>query len=95
MTSTSILYRLTIPLCAVEVITPEITTLSITIDNLKVKNLNVSHIRGAYNLNTISESVSTWNDVDFSTKLFTGRVVVKNISTVKIRGMNQIGKKRK
>ncbi|XP_020292032.1 uncharacterized protein LOC109858817 [Pseudomyrmex gracilis] len=83
--------RLTIPLCAAIVITPEVTTYSMTIDKLKVKHLNVSHIYEAYDLNaTVFELASTWNDVDFSTKLFTGHVVVKNISTAKIRGMDEI-----
>lgn len=86
--------RLTVPLCAAEVITPEIRTSFITnMDNIIVKNLNVSHVHGAYNLNTtVFESVSALHNVDFSKKLFTGRVFVKNISVSEIKGTNLRGK---
>lgn len=58
-----------------------------------VKNLNVSHVLGAYNLNTtVFESVSALHNVDFSAKLFTGRVFVKNISVSEIKGINLRGK---
>lgn len=85
--------RLTIPLCAAEVITPEIRTSSIQMGDIIVKNLNVSHVLGAHNLNTtVFESVSALHNVDFSTKLFTGRVFVKNMSASKIKGTNLRGK---
>lgn len=58
-----------------------------------VKNLNVSHVLGAHNLNTtVFESVSALHNVDFSMKLFTGRVFVKNMSASKIKGTNLRGK---
>ncbi|XP_012532717.1 uncharacterized protein LOC105834630 [Monomorium pharaonis] len=85
--------KLTIPICAAEVITPEIKTSSIDMGDIIVKNLNVSHILGARNLNTIvSNSASIFGSalhgVDFSTKRFTGPVFVKNLTTSKIKGIN-------
>lgn len=86
--------RLTIPLCAENVIIPEIITSPIKMDDIIVKNLNVSHVLGARNLNTtVFDSVSALQNVDFSTKLFTGRVFVKNISVSEIKGLNLRGKK--
>jgi len=85
--------RLTIPLCVTEVIAPEVRTSSIQMDDMIVKNLNVSHVIGARNLNTtVFDSVSALQGIDFSTKLFTGRVFVKNISASKIKGINLKGK---
>ncbi|KYN06038.1 hypothetical protein ALC62_03038, partial [Cyphomyrmex costatus] len=81
--------KLTIPLCAKEVITPEIRTSSMKMGDIIVKNLNVSHVLGAHNLNTtVFNSVSALHDIDFSTKLFTGQVFVKNMSATKIKGAN-------
>ncbi|XP_070162269.1 uncharacterized protein [Polyergus mexicanus] len=81
--------KLTIPLCATEVVTPEIITSLITVNDLVVKNLNVSHVIGADNLNTtIFNPVSALRSVDFSKKLFTGRVFVKNILASEIKGMD-------
>lgn len=86
-------FRLTIPLCATEVVTPEIRTFSMIVDDLVVKNLNVSHVIGADNLNTtIFSPVSALRSIDFSKKLFTGRVFVKNISASEIKGTNLKGK---
>lgn len=80
---------MTVPLCAKEVITPEIRTSSMKIGDIFVKNLNVSHILGAQNLNTtVFDSVSDLHSIDFSAKLFTGQVFVKNISASKIKGIN-------
>lgn len=80
--------RLTVPLCAEEVITPEIIS-SIKMGDIIVKNLNVSHVIGARNLNTtVLDSVSALHSVDFSAKLFTGQVFVKNISASEIKGTN-------
>lgn len=89
--------RLTIPVCAAEVIAPEIRTSSIKMGDVIVKNLNVSHVLGAHNLNTIvSDSASVFGSalhgVDFSVKRFTGQVFVKNISASKIKGTNLTGK---
>ncbi|XP_029165434.1 uncharacterized protein LOC114936425 [Nylanderia fulva] len=79
--------KLMVPLCATEVVTPEISTTSVTLDDLIVKNLNVSHVIGAYNLNTtVFNPVSALHTIDFTKKLFTGRVFVKNISASKIEG---------
>lgn len=76
-----------------EVITQEIRTSLITIDDLIVNNLNVSHIHGAYDLNDIIfNSVSALQNIDFSTKIFTGQVLVKNISALNIKGTNIKGK---
>lgn len=84
---------MTIPVCAEEVVTPDIKTSSITIDELHVKNLNVFHVLGAYKLNaTIFDSASTLHNIDFSTKLFTGHVFAKNITVSKIKGINIEGK---
>ncbi|XP_077278366.1 uncharacterized protein LOC143906276 isoform X2 [Temnothorax americanus] len=81
--------KLAIPLCAEEVIIPEIITSPIKMGDVIVKNLNVSHVLGARNLNTtIFDSVSALQSTDFSAKLFTGRVFVKNISASKIKGTN-------
>ena len=81
--------RLTIPLCAKEVITPEIRTSSMKMGDIFVKNLNVSHVLGAQNLNiTVFDSVSDLHNIDFSAKLFTGQVFIKNISALKIKGIN-------
>ncbi|XP_024888654.1 uncharacterized protein LOC112465371 isoform X2 [Temnothorax curvispinosus] len=81
--------KLTIPLCAEEVIIPEIITSPIKMGDVIVKNLNVSHVLGARNLNTtVFDSVSALQSTDFSTKLFTGQVFVKNISASKIKGTN-------
>ncbi|GAB1868165.1 Closca [Camponotus japonicus] len=81
--------KLTIPLCATEVVTPEMRTFSMIVDDLVVKNLNVSHVIGADNLNTtIFSPVSALRSIDFSKKLFTGRVFVKNISASEIKGTN-------
>ncbi|KYM83201.1 hypothetical protein ALC53_06469, partial [Atta colombica] len=81
--------KLTIPLCAKEVITPEIRTSSMKMGDIFVKNLNVSHVLGAQNLNTtIFDSVSDLHNIDFSAKLFTGQVFIKNISALKIKGIN-------
>jgi len=83
---------LTVPVCAAEVITPEIIS-SIKVGDITVKNLNVSHVFGAHNLNTtIFGSVSALHDIDFSTKLFTNQVFVKNISASQIKGTNLKGK---
>lgn len=85
--------RLTIPLCATEVIIPEIATSSIKMGDIIVKNLNVSHILGARNLNTtVFDSVSALHSIDFSAKLFTERVFVKNVSASEIKGTNLRGK---
>ncbi|XP_072746368.1 uncharacterized protein [Anoplolepis gracilipes] len=79
--------KLTVPLCATEVVIPEIIISSMTLDDLVVENLNVSHVIGADNLNTtIFNPVSALHNVDFSKKLFTGRVFVKNISASEIKG---------
>ncbi|KAL0105372.1 hypothetical protein PUN28_016792 [Cardiocondyla obscurior] len=81
--------KLTIPLCAKEAIIPEITTSLIKMGDIYVKNLNVSHVHGARNLNTtIFDSVSALQNIDFSKKLFTGRVFVKNMTASKIKGLN-------
>lgn len=86
-------FRLTIPLRAMGVISSEIRTSSIAVGNLTVKNLNVSHVLGADDLNNIFfDSVSSLHNIDFSTKLFTGQVVVKNVSTLKIKDTNVRGK---
>lgn len=89
--------RLTIPVCAAEVIAPEIKTSSIKMGDIIVKNLNVSHILGAHNLNTTifdaaSALGSALHDIDFSAKRFTGHVYVENISASKIKGINLKGK---
>ncbi|KAM0726481.1 hypothetical protein ACS0PU_007665 [Formica fusca] len=79
--------KLTIPLCATEVVTPEIIISLMTVDDFVVKNLNVSHVIGADNLNTtVFNPVSALHSVDFSKKLFTGRVFVKNILASEIKG---------
>ncbi|XP_011155669.2 uncharacterized protein LOC105193044 isoform X3 [Solenopsis invicta] len=85
--------KLTIPVCAAEVIAPEIKTSSIKMGDIIVKNLNVSHILGAHNLNTTifdaaSALGSALHDIDFSAKRFTGHVYVENISASKIKGIN-------
>lgn len=64
-----------------------------TVDDLVVKNLNVSHVIGADNLNTtVFNPVSALHSVDFSKKLFTGRVFVKNILASEIKGTDLRGK---
>lgn len=87
-----ICFRLTVPLCAIEVVAPEIRTSLITMDNLVIKNLNVLHVLGAYNLNNIIfDSMATLENIDFSTKLFTGQVFVHNILVSNIKGTDLIG----
>ncbi|XP_011870378.1 PREDICTED: uncharacterized protein LOC105563408 isoform X2 [Vollenhovia emeryi] len=82
--------KLTIPLCAAEVISPDITTSSIKMGDLIVKNLNVSHVLGAHNLNTtVFDSALALHDVDFSAKLFAGRVIVRNVLASNIQGTNR------
>jgi len=89
-------FRLTIPLCAMGVMTLEIQTSSITVGDLIVKNLNVSRLLGANNLNnTVFDSASALHSIDFSEKLFAGKVSVKKVSTSKIGGMDVRGKKKK
>ncbi|RLU23456.1 hypothetical protein DMN91_003660 [Ooceraea biroi] len=79
--------KLTIPLCAMGVVTLEIRTSSITMGDLIVKNLNVSRIFGANSLNnTVFDSVSSLQNVDFSEKIFAGQVFVRNASASKIKG---------
>ncbi|XP_019699980.1 uncharacterized protein LOC105189727 [Harpegnathos saltator] len=81
--------KLTVPVCAMQVITRDIISSSITVDDLIVKDLHVSNVTGARDLNdTMFNSVSALQSVDFSTKLFTGRVVVKNISALEIKGVD-------
>ncbi|XP_011693850.1 PREDICTED: uncharacterized protein LOC105453515 isoform X2 [Wasmannia auropunctata] len=81
--------KLTIPLCAEEVIIPDIRTSSIKMGDIIAKNLNVSHVLGAHNLNTtIFDSASALHSIDFSAKLFTGRVFVRNITVSEIKGTN-------
>lgn len=66
-----------------------------TVDDLVVKNLNVSHVIGAYNLNTtVFNPVSALHSIDFSKKLFTGHIFVKNISASEIKGTDLKGKTR-
>jgi len=89
-------FRLTIPLCAMGVMTLEIQTSSITVGDLIVKNLNVSRLLGANNLNnTVFDSASALHSIDFSEKLFAGKVSVKNVSASKIWGTDVRGKKKK
>lgn len=86
-------HRLTIPICAMEVVTQNIRTSLITLDDLVVQNLHVSHVRGASNLHdVIFDSVSALQNIDFSTKLFTGQVFVKNMSALEIKGIDIKGK---
>jgi len=78
------------------VMTLEIQTSSITVGDLIVKNLNVSRLFGANDLNsTVFDSASTLHSMDFSEKLFAGKVSVKNISVSKIGETDVTGKKKK
>lgn len=64
-----------------------------TVNDLIVNNLHVPNVTGARDLSdTMFDSVSALQSVDFSTKLFTGKVVVKNISASEIKGVDVRGR---
>lgn len=86
-------FRLTVPVCVAEIVTQDITNSLIIVDDLVVNNLHVSNVIGARDLNsTMFDSVSALHSVDFTTKLFTGQVFVKNISALEIKGIDVRGK---
>lgn len=84
---------MTVPVCVLQVFTQDVTSSLITVDDLVVKHLYVQNVTGARDLNsTMFDSVSALQNVDFSTKVFTGQVFVKNISVSEIQGIDIRGK---
>lgn len=84
-----------IPVCAVQVVTQDIMSSLVTVEDLIVKHLYVQNVTGAYGLNdTMFGSVSALQSIDFSTKLFTGQVFVKNILVSEVKGIDARGKMR-